>query len=169
MKKRAVAVLGLGDTGSAWAKALHSAGWNVRVFDPSDMVDDAMPKGAGFRRCDTISGAVRDAAWIIVALPQRLELVTKVIQRAQAEAPAGAIVVSTAGRLDLDAMQMTSPRPERIVMLRPGEDGEIALKMTRRNTDGLRADVLALVSEIEADLDLPPFEALDAGDDAKLA
>lgn len=169
MSERAVAILGLGDTGAAWARALHGAGWALRVFDPADIVGDAMPKGSGCRRMDTISASVRDAKWIVVALPQRLELQQKVIQRAQAEAPKGAIVIVTAGDLQLDDLQGPAPSPERVVQLRRDDTGEIALKLTRRNADGLRADILSLLSEIEGDLHLPAPSAVAKDDSAKSA
>ena len=168
MSERAVAILGMGKTGAAWARALHNAGWSLRVFDPADTAVEAMPKGPGCRRMDTISATVRDARWIVVALPQRLELQQKVIQRAQAEAPEGAIVIATAGALDLDLLQGPAPRPERVVQLRRDEAGDISLKLTRRNVDGLRADILALLSEIEGDLDLPQ-QASDSEDSARSA
>lgn len=167
MKKRAAAILGLGDTGAAWARALHEAGWTLSVFDPSDFVGDAMPKAAACRRMDTISATVRDATWIVIALPQRLELQQKVIQRAIAEAPEKAIVIATAGDLDLDHLQATAPRPERVVQVRRGEDGCMSLKMTGRNADGIRADILSLLSEVEGRLNLPVATA--AEDSAKSA
>jgi 3-hydroxyacyl-CoA dehydrogenase len=168
MTERTVAILGLGKTGAAWARALHGAGWSLRVFDPGDIGIEPMPKGPGCRRMDTISATVRDAKWVIVALPQRLELQQKVIQRAQAEAPEGAIVIATAGDLDLDQLQSPAPRPERVVQLRRDEAGDIALKLTIRNADRMKADVLALLSEIEGELDLPERVAVDE-DSAKSA
>jgi len=171
MSGRTAAILGLGETGAAWAKALDAAGWTIRVFDPSDLIEGSIPKGASARRMQTISATVRDAQWIIIALPQRLELIQKVIQRAQAESPEDAVVVTTARDMDLDAMQGCARRPERVVMLRAGDAGQVDLSMTNRNDDTIRAGILSLLSEIEGDLHLPGAMVADdeAGDNAALA
>ena len=54
------------------------------------------------------------------------------------------------------------------MQLRRDEAGDIALKLTIRNADRMKADVLALLSEIEGDLDLPARIAVDE-DSAKSA
>lgn len=170
MTQRTAAILGLGRTGTAWARALSDAGWSLRVFDPGEATEGAMPKGAGARRMKTISATVRDASWIIVALPQRLELIQKVIQRAEAEAPRDAVVIATARDLELEALQNCLRHPARTVMLRLGESGAVELSLTPRNDEGLRAEVLAFLSQIEGDLELPqPASDAKAGDDAALA
>lgn len=162
---RSVAILGLGRTGTAWARAFHATGWSVRLFDPDDRPDAALPKGAGVRRCDRISAAVRDVAWIVVALPERLELQQKVIQRAQAEAPAGAVVIATARGFSLDDVQACAARPERVVMLRRERPSTgPVLHLTPRNEASLRDEVLALLSEIETDL-MAALPDPEAGED----
>lgn len=171
MTQRSAAILGLGRTGGAWADALHDAGWAIRAFDPDERPEGRLPKGASARRVQTISGTVRDASWVFISLPQRVELIQKVMQRAQAEAPDHAVIVTTARDLDLDTVQGCARRPERVVMLRPGEDGRVALFMTGRNDETIRGDVLALLSEVEGALDLPapPVEDDDTGNDAAFA
>ena len=75
MTGRTAAILGMGQTGAAWAKALDAAGWEIRVFDPSDLIGGNIPKGPSVRRMKAISATVREAQWIIIALPQRVELI----------------------------------------------------------------------------------------------
>ena len=84
---RKAAILGLGERGSAWAEMFRDAGWRVSGFDPDPSVD-GLPSGSrGWRKQETISSTVAYADWVVCCLPDRLELMLKVLQRAQAEAP----------------------------------------------------------------------------------
>ena len=56
-----------------------------------------------------------DPSALLGCLPDRLELMQKVIQRAQAEAPEGAVVAVTSHQHDVDGVQGCAIRPAQVV------------------------------------------------------
>ena len=148
---RTVAILGLGRAGGEWARDMLSSGWRVRVFDPE-------PKPAGLdglparsvERSGTISGCVGGADWVIVSVPDRLELMQKVIQRAQAEAPDTAIIAVLSETHEVDAIQGCAIRPGRVIHVRRREDGGFDLNVTHRNDDAFRKEAVLALSALSA-------------------
>ena len=119
---RKAAVLGLGGRGRAWAEMFRDAGWRVSGFDP-DPSCQGLPGGSrGWRREETISTTVAHADWVVCCLPDRLELMQKVIQRAQAEAPGNAVIAVTTKAHDVDAVQGCALRPAQVVLITGAPD-----------------------------------------------
>jgi len=81
---RQAAVIGLGERGQAWVVRLLGKDWQVSGFNPQ--VSVAM-KGAVRR--GTISLSVGQAGLVIVAIPDRLALIRKVVQTVQGVAAPG--------------------------------------------------------------------------------
>ncbi|NNL72143.1 MAG: hypothetical protein HKP29_02140 [Silicimonas sp.] len=168
---RKIAVLGLGSRGSAWAEAFRDAGWRVSGFDPDPIANGPASGSRGWRRETTISSTASHADWVILCLPERLELVQKVIQRAQAEAPAGAIIAVVSARFDIDAVQGCAVRPERVVLIDGLPGGNADLNLSQRNPPDLKVDALSLLSQVCPGAD-PGAERVpedDQKDDARSA
>ena len=111
------AILGLGERGRAWAGMFRDAGWRVSGFDP-DPSAMGLPTGSrGWRREQTISSTVAYADWVICCVPDRLELMQKIIQRAQAEAADAAVIAVTSRLHDVDAVQGCAIRPAQVVLI----------------------------------------------------
>lgn len=164
---RRVAILGAGSTGGRWARRFHRAGWEIRVFDPNPAAEGAIPLKSDWSRRDTISEAVTGADWIVVSLPERLELLQMVIARAQGAAPSDAIIVSTTRAFDADAVQSCAIRPGRVIHVAEGEDGGLVLGVTQRNPDEVRDDARLTLSAIAALIGLgEPSAAVVAEPDA---
>lgn len=146
---RRVAILGLGARGLRWAEACLHAGWDVSGFDPDDRVllgEDAK----GLRRQSTISATVNRADWVICCLPERLELIHMVLQRAQAEAPETTLVAVASRVHDVDALQDCALRPARIVRMDRDDRGGIVLDVSTKNNDDIRQAATAALSELAA-------------------
>ncbi|MCG6884667.1 MAG: NAD(P)-binding domain-containing protein [Silicimonas sp.] len=167
---RRAAILGLGSRGAGWATTCLAAGWEVRGFDPAPdgLVTAFWP--AGCRRETTISGAVRRADVVICCLPERLELVQMVLQRAQAEAPMTSVIAVASQNLDIDALQNCAIRPGQVVRIGETDGDALALDVTDRNAPQLRSETRAAFAELAAvrSLALPPPPE-DQGLDAESA
>lgn len=145
---RKAAVLGLGERGRAWAELFRDAGWQVSGFDPDPSARGPQIPGRGWRRGDTISTTVANADWVVCCLPDRLELMQKVIQRAQAEAPGDAVLAVTSRVHDVDAVQGCALRPASVVVITGTLERGVELNVTGRNHADLKLDALAVLSEI---------------------
>lgn len=154
---RRVAILGLGDRGVRWARTFHSSGWAVAGFDPDPSAGKPLNKLPDWRREKTISSTVQGADWVFCCLPDRLELMQMVLQRAQAEAPASAIVAVAARTYDIEAVQACTIRPGQVVRVTETDDGGLALDVSERNIPETRAVAreglagLAAVLSMQAD------------------
>ena len=148
MKGR-VAILGLGSRGTGWAETCLAAGWDVHGFDPDDRAGRLISGGASWRREATISGAVAKADWVICCLPERLDLMRTVIQRAQGAAADGAVIAVVSEAHDLEAVQGCAIWPGHVFRLIEGEAGELALDVNGQNGQDARAratEALAVLS-----------------------
>ncbi|WP_413719892.1 hypothetical protein [Silicimonas sp. MF1-12-2] len=149
------AILGLGERGRAWAGMFRDAGWRVSGFDP-DPSAMGLPTGSrGWRREQTISSTVAYADWVICCVPDRLELMQKIIQRAQAEAADAAVIAVTSRLHDVDAVQGCAIRPAQVVLITHAPAGGVELNLTSRNQPDLKVAALAVLSEV-CPADLPP-------------
>lgn len=144
MSRRA-GILGLGRRGLAWARTCRDAGWHVSAFDPAP---GAHPSGVSV--AGTISAAVSRADWVFCCLPDRLELVRMVLQRAQSEAPANAILAVVSRDHDVEAVQSCAIRPAQVVRVDETGSGGIALDVTDRNPPELRHMAEATFAELAA-------------------
>ena len=149
MKGRA-AILGLGTRGTRWAEACLAAGWDVQGFDPDDRAGGGISTGASWRREGTISGAVSGAELVICCLPERLELVRTVVQRAQAAAAMDAMIAVASDIHDIDAVQGCAIRPTQVVRLLEGEGGDLALDVSSQNNSDIRERATNAVAELSA-------------------
>lgn len=145
---RSAAVLGLGERGMRWAKAFHDAGWRVRGFDPDPAAQGLPPESRGWRRESTISKTVASADWVVCCVPDRLELMQKVIHRAQAEAPETAILAVSTRTHDVEAVQGCAIRPSRVGVISDVSPATAVLEVSARNPQELRVDMLAVLSEV---------------------
>lgn len=156
MSRRA-AILGLGRRGEAWARLCLDAGWHVRAFDPAPNAASAVTRLPGLRREGTISAAVRGADWVLCSVPDRLELIQMVLKRAQAEAPASAIVAVASPLFDIEALQACTMRPGQVVRVHDMEAGGLALDVTDRNAGELKQLAKAMSAELAAMRSLQEF------------
>jgi 3-hydroxyacyl-CoA dehydrogenase len=169
MSRRA-AILGLGRRGEAWAALCLKAGWDVRVFDPAPNAASALGRLPGARRSETISTAVRGADWVVCSVPDRLELVQMVLQRAQAEMPGTAVVAVASPAHDVEALQSCTVRPGQVVRLVEPEAGGVMIEVTERNAPDFRQSAEFLAAELAAVLSFPRSADHDArGTDAESA
>ena len=153
---RRVAILGLGDRGSRWADAFHTSGWLVSGFDPDAAAGRQLAGHADVRREQTISATVHGANWVFCCLPERLELMQMVLQRAQAEAPRDALIAVTSRDHDVEDIQNCVLRPPEVVRIVETEDGTLALDVTERNPSAVRAEAQQVLAELAAMLSLEP-------------
>ena len=147
---RIVAILGAGETGARWKQDFLTAGWQVRIFDPDPEAPGFIDMKGDCRRVGTISGSVGEADWIVVAVPDRLELMQKIIQRAQAVAPPEAVIAATSRGHDIDALQGCGLRAGNIIRVLRDADGGFDLHVTHRNDDGFRREAVLALSELSA-------------------
>jgi len=147
---RRVAILGLGERGQFWLKTALRSGWQASGFDPDP---SAMPakRRSEWQREDTISATVKDADWVFLCLPERLELMQKVIQRAQAEAP-DACVVAVDTHFDVDSVQSCAMRRDRLVQVTFDHDAGFSLSVTTYNPSELKEEATRTLAEFAATL-----------------
>ena len=151
---RRVAILGLGARGARWADAFHQSGWLVTGFDPEPAAGRKLAGYPDMRREQTISATVQGADWVFCCLPERLELMQMVLQRAQAEAPREAFVAVASREHDVEAVQTCALRPAHVVRIAETDDGSLALDVTERNVSGLKAEAQQVLAELAAVLSL---------------
>ena len=149
MTKRG-AILGLGRRGEAWAGLCLAAGWDLRAFDPSPSAASAEARLPGLHRKETISAAVQNADWVFCCVPDRLELIQMVLQRAQAEAPDGAVLAVASMALDIEALQSCAIRPGQVLRLDGRDQGGVALDFTERNPADVRVAAEGVAAELAA-------------------
>ncbi len=160
---RKAAVLGLGERGALWAGAMVQTGWDVTGFDPEG--------GAfveGLRRETTISATVRGADWIMICLPERAELMQKVIQRAQAEAPSHAVLAVVSQAFDVEQEQSCAIDPARVV-LAAAKDGGFVFNINSKTAGDVREETTLTLSELSAALSVYPCTDTNSEIDAKSA
>lgn len=169
MNRRA-AILGLGSRGKGWAQTCLDAGWRVSAFDPAPESGAALLGTPGFRREMTISAAVDRADWILCCLPERLELIQMVLQRALAAGPEGAVAAVATRSLDIDLLQSCTIRPGQIVRLAETDEGSVTLDVTNRNEPGMRKAAERAFAELAAVRSLHAVECqTDHSDDVQSA
>ena len=149
---RKAAILGLGRRGRFWLKTALEAGWQVSGFDP-DPAASPTSRRSDWQREHTISGTVKKADWIVCCLPERLELMQKVIQRAQAEVPEAA-VIAVDTLFDIEDVQNCSTRPGQLVRILRENDDCFALSVTSRNLPEFRNSATLTLAEFAAALNV---------------
>ncbi|MDJ0639540.1 MAG: NAD(P)-binding domain-containing protein [Paracoccaceae bacterium] len=151
-----VSILGLGARGQAWAVACLASGWRVRGFDPDPLAGRSLKDTPDFRREPTISAAVQSAELVFCCLPDRLELVQMVLQRAQAAAGDAAVVFVDTPSFDVDAVQACAIRPAEVFRVDVMGTGGLSLEATSRNADECKQRVKKIVAELAAVRSLQP-------------
>lgn len=113
---KTAAILGCGVIGGGWLARFLLAGWNVRVYDPSEasrtrvlevlerarralpmLYDHALPAEGQLSFHDTIADAVNGADWIQENVPERLDLKHATFREVQAANNRAIIGSSTSG------------------------------------------------------------------------
>ena len=145
---KTAAILGLGERGKLWAALFQDAGWQVVGFDPDPLAGGSNAPREGFSKVETISAAASQAEWVMICLPERLELVQMVIQRAQAEASNDSVIAVCSAVHDIEDIQNCSLRPGRVVLLRGRPQSGVDLIASSRNEDALKVDAIAVLSEL---------------------
>lgn len=151
---RKAAVLGLGHRGQFWLETALKSGWQVSGFDPDPTAFGGQRRGE-WRRERTISGTVKDADWVVCCLPERLELMQKVIQRAQAEAPESS-VIAVDTTLPVEDVQTCATRRGQLVQVTFDHTAGFALSVTSRNVPALKEKATTTLAEFAATLSLDP-------------
>ncbi len=147
---RKAAILGLGQCGGAWARRFHAAGWAVTGFDPEPLAEGVPSFQHDWRRETTISATVHGADWVVICVPERLELLRKVIQRAQAEAPKDAIFAVAARTFDIEEIQGCAVRPSCVIRVNTGETGGFIVDLTSKTEDAARTGASSVLAELAA-------------------
>jgi 3-hydroxyacyl-CoA dehydrogenase len=166
-----VAILGLGASGGRWARIFHKAGWKVAVFDPDSKAEGSRPLKGDWKRHDTISSTVHGVDWVMICLPERLELMRTVIQRAQSGAPENAIIASASRAFDIDDVQTCAMRPACVIQIRDGDEGGFSLNLSPKNDAKVREEVSTALAELAAvaSLDVAPQSNSEQSSDAASA
>ncbi|WP_020393967.1 carnitine 3-dehydrogenase [Thiolinea disciformis] len=132
------AVIGGGVIGAGWVARLIENGISVRIYDPDptapQKVDAVLnnsrhayskltmaPRRAEgkFTFASDIASAVKNADWIVEAVPERLDLKQKIYREIEAAAPQATIIASsTSGILPTD-LQAGLQHPERLLVAHP--------------------------------------------------
>jgi len=146
--KRQSAILGLGSRGRAWGRTLHGAGWFVVGFDPDPAVQEVSDMVPGMKREPTISATVRGADWVITCLPDRLELMRKVIQRAQAEAPEGAVIAVASPTHGIDDIQGCALRPASVIRVEANSEGGYGIDVSRKTDPATRSEAVSVLTAL---------------------
>lgn len=143
-------ILGLGRRGEMLASFCLKAGWEVRAFDPAPLAAAAEARLDGLRRSDTISSAVRHADWVFCCLPDRIELIQKVMQRAQYEAPDNALMAVVSSSYDIETIQSCAMRPSQVFRISMAGDGACTLDMAERNPEDARRRAKRVAEDLAA-------------------
>jgi len=157
---RKVAVLGLGSRGGDIARAFHATGWAVSGFDPDPIAEGVPDIKRDWTRETTISGTVRGADWVVVCLPERLELMRKVIQRAQSEAPREATIAVMTRAFDVDAVQGCAHRPAFVLRVDQGEDGGYVIDVSTKTDPKAKTDATLVLGQLAAQEFAPKTRAI---------
>jgi len=131
------AIIGGGVIGGGWAARFALNGWTVRVYDPDPdaarkieavltnarrampmVVDVALPREGTVTLCDTLEEAARDAALIVEAVPERVDIKRKVYAQIEAVNTDGLIASSTSGIMPTD-LQAEMAHPGRLIVAHP--------------------------------------------------
>lgn len=147
---RNAAIIGLGRRGTRWARQALGAGWQVSGFDPDPAAGKVLAGQSDWRREATISATVRGADLVLCCLPERLELMQMVLQRAQAEVQDRAVIAVASDALDVEAVQGCAMRPGQVVVVNDARDGGVALEVTSRNDAAIRTRATELLVELAA-------------------
>ena len=164
---RKAAILGLGHRGQFWLQTALRSGWQVCGFDPDPTALSATHRGE-WRRERTISSTVKDADWIVCCLPERLELMQKVIQRAQAEAP-NATVIAVDTAFAVDDVQNCAMRRGQLVQVAYDRADGFALSVTSQNDATIKDAAKSTLAEFAATLSLEPMDFQSSHADAESA
>lgn len=132
------AVIGGGVIGAGWVARLIENGIPVKIYDPDptapQKIDAVLNNSrhayakltmaprrteASFEFAPDIASAVKDADWIVEAVPERLDLKQKIYREIEKAAPPTAIIASsTSGILPTD-LQAELQHPERLLVAHP--------------------------------------------------
>lgn len=166
---RRAAILGLGRRGQFWLRTALNSGWHVSGFDPDPAALPASRRSE-WRREHTISATVKDADWMICCLPERLELMQKVIQRAQAEAP-DACIIAVDTHFDVENVQSCAMRRDQLVRVTFDNTAGFSLSVSAYNAPALKQEVTRTLAEFAAtlSLDTEGAAASDTNQDAQSA
>lgn len=103
-----LALLGCGARGSNILTLAQYGNWSPLVFDPDPALRCPAP------RAQTISQAVAEAPLIVIAVPDRIALMRKLVQVVQAHCPPSAEIVILSDAHEQDALRSCATRPMQI-------------------------------------------------------
>ncbi len=147
---RRAAILGLGQRGHTIAELFRDAGWSVSGFDPEPAALGAAQMADRKSLKPTISSAVSHADIVAICLPERLELMRKVIQRAQFEAPKNAVIAVLTAEHDIDAIQGCALRPDHVVRVNQSDGGGFTADVSNKTHATAREQPTQVLAELAA-------------------
>ena len=134
---KTAAIIGGGVIGGGWAARFLMNGWDVRIYDPDPeserkigavmenarralpgLTDVVMPDEGQMQFCKTIAEAAQGAAFIVEAVPERVEIKHAVYAEVEAVNTDGLIASSTSGIMPTD-LQAKMAHPERLIVGHP--------------------------------------------------
>lgn len=131
-RPRLVAIIGAGFIGLGWAVVFARAGCEVRIYDTAPAtarkaiaeIERILAAGDPSLRgrvtlCATLEDAVRDADWVQENAPEEAAIKTELLLRADAAAPAGAILASSTSALQPSSFLHALPGRSRSLVAHP--------------------------------------------------
>lgn len=134
---KTAAIVGGGVIGGGWAARFALNGWDVKIYDPDPeserkigevmqnarralpmLVDANMPKEGTVTFCKYLEDAATDAALIVEAVPERVDIKHKVYAQIEAVNTDGIIASSTSGIMPTD-LQSEMAHPNRLIVAHP--------------------------------------------------
>lgn len=134
---KTVAIIGGGIIGGGWAARFRLNGWDAKIYDTdhqavrkiSEVYENAkrsmpglseveLPKPGNITFCKTIEEASVGAAFIIEAVPERIEVKHSVYKQIELSNSDGIIASSTSGIMPTD-LQSNMKYPERLIVAHP--------------------------------------------------
>ena len=134
---KTVAIIGGGIIGGGWAARFRLNGWDAKIYDTdhqavrkiSEVYENAkrsmpglseveLPKPGNITFCKTIEEASIGAAFIIEAVPERIEVKHSVYKQIELSNSDGIIASSTSGIMPTD-LQSNMKYPERLIVAHP--------------------------------------------------
>jgi len=120
-----VAVIGAGTMGSGIAAILLASGCRVHLYDTAAEALERAEKRARKRSDDTVmkrlqlgtdlEEAVRNADFVIEAVPEKLELKTGIFTRLDAVSPLHSVLATNTSELSVTAIAAITKRPQQVI------------------------------------------------------
>lgn len=111
-------IIGAGVIGVSWARLFADAGWDVRVSDPREDLEQVLD-GTGATAVPDLAEAAKDADFVQEAGPERIELKRQLFTTAAEAAKPDAVLASSTSSLLPSTIAEGNPAADRILVGHP--------------------------------------------------